>query len=314
MRGQTCQIESIKMVVLALLPFISLLASARFLEDNDAPVLTEEEIAAINAGGYWQADKQLIEGLTIGKVKSKYRPGTEARIPAFESNSLAWNDTVMFQGLPATFDSRSQWPGCVGPINNEGDCISNWALAATEALSDRLCAQKKTKAALSAQYILNCQTQGSGCDGGTADKAWSFLASTGVPAVDCVSFLGQTMKCVTGKCALATASFKATKAVNVKALAGQQAMQAAIMAGGPIEACFDMYSDLLAYRSGVYVKTSGTLVDTMCVRVVGWGASGAIKYWIAASSFGSSWGQSGYFNYKMGQGGFENAAMAGDPS
>jgi len=29
--------------------------------------------------------------------------------------------------IPSSFDSRQQWPGCIGPILNQGECGSCWA-------------------------------------------------------------------------------------------------------------------------------------------------------------------------------------------
>jgi len=36
------------------------------------------------------------------------------------------------------------------------------------------------------------------------------------------------------------------------------------------------------------------------VKIVGWGASGNLKYWIVANSWGTFWGEAGYFRIAFG--------------
>jgi hypothetical protein len=88
------------------------------------------------------------------------------------------------------------------------------------------------------------------------------------------------------------------------------------MQGGPVQACFKMYSDFQAYRSGIYVQTAGAYVQMECVKLIGWGTSNGTSYWVGAGSFGVGWGMSGYFNFKMGQSalGLETSGIAANPA
>lgn len=77
--------------------------------------------------------------------------------------------------------------------------------------------------------------------------------------------------------------------------------QEAIMNTGPLESGFDVYSDLFTYKSGIYSHVAGEYVGGHACRVVGWGQSGLTKYWIVANSWGTAWGERGWFRVKFGQ-------------
>lgn len=78
-------------------------------------------------------------------------------------------------------------------------------------------------------------------------------------------------------------------------------MQQAIMTTGPLESGFQVYEDFFSYKSGIYSHVSGDYVAGHACRVVGWGKSGTTNYWIVANSWGTKWGENGWFRVKFGQ-------------
>merc|ERR1711990_622601 len=94
---------------------------------------------------------------------------------------------------------------------------------------------------------------------------------------------------------------------------GPANIQSAIMAGGPMEVAFTVYSDFENYASGVYHHVSGGQVGGHAVKVVGWGVEGGVKYWKIANSWNPYWGEKGYFRIKFGEGGIDNSAVASSP-
>ena len=97
-------------------------------------------------------------------------------------------DTVS-GAIPAAFDSRTQWPGCVHPIRNQEQCGSCWAFGATETLSDRFAIESNLSinVVLSPQDLVSCDNAdgNEGCSGGFPIKAWQYMQATGfvVPLV-----------------------------------------------------------------------------------------------------------------------------------
>jgi hypothetical protein len=90
-------------------------------------------------------------------------------------------------------------------------------------------------------------------------------------------------------------------------LTSQAAMKAFIAQTGPMSACFTVYEDFYYhYTGGVYeynAATSGNVVGGHCVSIVGYSDAG--QYWICKNSWGSSWGEAGYFRIGYGDCGID---------
>jgi len=70
---------------------------------------------------------------------------------------------------------------------------------------------------------------------------------------------------------------------------------------GPVATVYALYGDFYNYKSGIYAHVSGASKGNHVVKLVGWGNSNGVNYWIAANSWGSSWGEQGYFRIKFGE-------------
>ena len=94
-------------------------------------------------------------------------------------------------------------------------------------------------------------------------------------------------------------------------------IQQDIMTNGPVQAAFDIYSDLDYYKSGVYQHTSGGFVAGHAVKIIGWGvdSSSGLPYWVAHNSWGTGWGMNGLFWIKRGsnEAGIESLVMSAKP-
>jgi len=79
--------------------------------------------------------------------------------------------------FPDNFDAREQWSKCptIQEVRDQGNCGSCWAVAAVEAMSDRICIVSKGQqiVRLSAANLLSCCTAFcDGCDGGYPESTW----------------------------------------------------------------------------------------------------------------------------------------------
>ena len=104
-------------------------------------------------------------------------------------------------------------------------------------------------------------------------------------------------------------------------------MKIELLRNGPIAVSFEVYSDFFSYKKGVYHHTG--LVDRFnpwqptdhVVTIVGYGYEGASpengeKYWNVLNSWGTDWGDEGYFKIRRGTNecSIENMAVASTPS
>ena len=124
-------------------------------------------------------------GLKGLKPKIRYSQDEQALIDQYY---LAKKDQA--SALPESFDSRTQWPGCIHPIRNQEQCGSCWAFSSSEVLSDRFCIASKgaVNVVLSPQDLVSCNWYNNGCGGGILPLAWLYLERTGIVPDSCMPY------------------------------------------------------------------------------------------------------------------------------
>lgn len=81
---------------------------------------------------------------------------------------------------------------------------------------------------------------------------------------------------------------------------GEREIQKLIMAGGPVETAFSVYSDFENYDGGIYHHVTGYMAGGHAVTFVGWGVEDGVKYWKVQNSWNPWWGEKGYFRILRG--------------
>eukprot|EP00823_Brevimastigomonas_motovehiculus_P000001 TRINITY_DN0_c0_g1_i1.p1 TRINITY_DN0_c0_g1~~TRINITY_DN0_c0_g1_i1.p1 ORF type:complete len:336 (-),score=71.16 TRINITY_DN0_c0_g1_i1:113-1054(-) len=268
-------------------------------------------IAEVNKHATWKAGiNEVFDGVELDEAPRFLgllkRPSTYFELPIINKE---------IKSLPDSFDSRVNWQGRIIPVRDQASCGSCWAFGATEALSDRFNIKhaQDPLIMLSPQQLVSCDTTSSGCSGGYPDKAWTYMQNTGVVTDACYPY--SSASGTTGTCLLTPPKAgqpcpktgNGTQVLYHAANAGrlanneQQIMQD-IVDYGSIEMGFHVYQDFFNYKSGVYYHQSGGLAGGHAIKVLGYGydQTSKLKYWIAANSWGTSWGLQGYFWIKKG--------------
>jgi cathepsin X len=75
-------------------------------------------------------------------------------------------------------------------------------------------------------------------------------------------------------------------------------MKQEIFENGPIACGISANANLVAYTGGVISDPSHALINHV-VSVVGWGVNDETEFWIVRNSWGSHWGENGFFRIEM---------------
>ncbi len=54
------------------------------------------------------------------------------------------------------------------------------------------------------------------------------------------------------------------------------------------------------YTSGIFDSSDCSTQINHSITIVGWGVQNGVKYWIIKNSWGTGWGENGYFRIKRG--------------
>jgi len=203
---------------------------------------------------------------------------------------------------PEHFDAREQWPGKMIGVKDQSACGASWAIALAVSISDRFAVAGCGFGELSAQDIISCDPKTPGCTGGNVNNAVQYAKDTGLASAECIPSVsggGRVPACPV-KCQNGSAIVR-RKIVDARTISGEAAYTEDLYKLGPFVARFNVYSDFMNYRSGVYVHKTGSLQGGHIVVVIGWGVQDSTKYWICQNSWGQYWGEKGYFKFLRGE-------------
>lgn len=229
------------------------------------------------------------------------------------------------QSLLSSVDLRVTYRRCpsIADIRNQSQCGSCWAFATANVITDAYCIQKGIIRSFAPQDLLTCcgslctGTSTDGCQGGYLNGAYSSMkiqgATTGEKYADtnnkCKPYFlspAATVSAVappcTNTCAISTVSNQRQKITGYRAFYGEAEMMKELATRGPITSAFKVYKDFYAYRSGVYKSNRMGYLGGHAIRIIGYGYDSVskLKYWLIANSWGSGWGESGFFKMRRG--------------
>jgi len=264
----------------------------------------------------------------ISTVKTSWKPGVTSlsnlteeqkkKIDSLIKNPV--NQSVISEtdpitvpaDLPESFDWRDNNGDWTTPVKNQGEeCGSCWAYAVISVLESHLKIKSNDPdlpVGLSEQYLISCDADDGGCDGGDFDTAMPYLVDTpgpdgvvGVVSRDeypyteyqdtCMDLSGMT-RYHADKWAYVNGTSDEGSENSVPPV---DELKAAIYLKGPIavgvqdDDDFDDYTGGVFYSDVIYEDTNHAVV------LVGWGNEDGEEYFIGKNSAGTDWGEDGWF-------------------
>ena len=241
---------------------------------------------------------------------------------------MAW-DEIEQAALPKNWDWRNiNGTNFVSWSRNQHIpqyCGSCWAHGTTSALADRfnilLGDQNPTPVGLNPQVMVNCEAGGD-CNGGDPSGVYDYAYYTGIPDSSCIQYVAKNLgksKCdpidvcrdcrgpppAEGDSGLencwAVTNYKRYYASNYYSVSGADQMKAELFKNGPIGCGIDATDGLEAYKGGIYSEVNSWPMINHEISVLGYGFDEAsqTEYWIGRNSWGTYWGEDGFFRIKM---------------
>ncbi len=246
----------------------------------------------------------IAEETAVSKLSEEER----AHLCGVPEEAVAWERQHAEQELTdrgATYDypTSLDWRDIGGqdyttPIRDQADCGSCVAFGTIGAIESRLEIANDDASLnpdLSEGQLFFCGC-GACCNlGWWPDNAMSYARDTGIVDEACYPYTDYNQSCTP----CADWESRVTQIANWNGTSNTSNMKQALADHGPFEVTMAIYDDFYYYSGGVYRHTWGGLSGYHAITIVGYDDNQG--YWIVKNSWGTGWGESGWFRIAYGE-------------
>lgn len=208
------------------------------------------------------------------------------------------NDNNPFPSLksaPTSLDYRSK----MNSVKDQGSCGSCWSFCTTSVMEGVLNINKGILKRFSEQQLIDCDSTDNGCEGGHPQNAFQFVKkNNGLTYEDSYPYTETQGSCKSVSNKYTIKSFSRVTDGD------EENLKELLYKYGPIAMGMDASTiSFQLYKKGAIFSDSNCkkLVLNHCVTLVGYGSNADGDYWIVRNSWGTSWGDDGYFLLARGK-------------
>jgi C1A family cysteine protease len=190
---------------------------------------------------------------------------------------------------PTSLDYRKY----MNTAKDQGNCGSCWSFCTTSVIEAVVNIKKGVLNRFSEQQLIDCDSSNNGCDGGHPQNAFQFIKKNNGLTLESTYPYEEKQ----GTCKKVTNEYTITNYKRVTD-GDEDNLKDLLNNYGPIAIGMDASTiSFQLYKKGTIFSDDNCkkLVLNHCVTLVGYGSNADGDYWIVRNSWGTSWGDNGYF-------------------
>jgi hypothetical protein len=158
------------------------------------------------------------------------------------------NSDDKFLESPLAQSKYVNWSSLLRPALQQGSCGGCYTFSATTAIEANYKIAFGTDIAFSQQYIIDCDKNQNGCNGGDAQRSFTYIQNNGIPFLNNYPYVGLQSTCRTGISLVKPVQFY--EACSGFKISCSFSSWNAILAKGPVVSQMDAAS-IKNYKSGI---------------------------------------------------------------
>jgi C1A family cysteine protease len=277
---------------------------------DNKKLITDINAKIQKANGKWIANETSMLQLTQQQRRQKlgYNPAGD-ELSLEDRQKISASNAFVKKSARATYPATIDWrnfngASYVNPVEDQGQCgscVSFGVLSTVESAAQIQYNLPGQLPPLSEEQLFFCgNTSSNACgDGWYVTAAMAYCQAPGVVPAMMDSYVPQNAACTYEP----DWSSMTTQISGCSPLMDTATMKTWLSTRGPLTTVFTVYADFYAYAGGVYTSNDQTPEGGHCVSVIGY--SDTEQAWLCKNSWGTGWGEAGYFWIGYGQCGID---------